>query len=103
MLDDIRLEKKLLGDLNNRRSEFQIIASILRLARKGINKTKILYDVNMSYTQLKIYLPFLTSAGFLSMEKTGKKRGIFRTTPKGNLFLYYWAKMLQLISKKPTG
>jgi len=45
--------------VNNRRSEIDIIGEILNLSRDGAKKTEILYQGNLSYTQLQKYLPFL--------------------------------------------
>jgi predicted transcriptional regulator len=76
-------------------------AFMLKSARNGVIKTAILYSANLSGRQLKKYLTFLTDAGFLK-EETKKKRGaIFKTTSKGNLFLYHWIKILNLLETKP--
>ena len=45
--------------LNKRRSEIQIIEEILDLSKKGAKKTEILYQSNMSFSQLKNYLSCL--------------------------------------------
>jgi len=45
--------------VNNRRSELDIISKILDLSKSGAKKTEILYQGNLSYTQLQSYLPFL--------------------------------------------
>jgi len=68
--------------INNRRSEIEIINEILTLAKNGVRKTRILYQTNLSYTQLQNYLSFLLEANILEMEnfKTVKT---YRTTPKG--------------------
>ena len=51
--------------VNNRRSEIQIIHKILTLSSGGARKTEILYQGNLSYTQLKSYLPFLLEKDIL--------------------------------------
>ena len=72
---------------------------MLTIMRRGAIKTKILYQANLSYTQLKSYLQFLKDAGLIT-EEGGKKRGnLFKTTYNGNLFLYHWSKILSLIEK----
>ncbi len=43
--------------LEQRRSNIQVIADILRLGETG--KTEIMYSANMSYFQLQKYLKFL--------------------------------------------
>jgi predicted transcriptional regulator len=93
-----RLDRTCLNGLNNRRSEMEILAFILNITRGGAQKTKILYQANISYTQLKNYLTYLKEAGFIAEKRIKKRGGIFTTTSKGNLFLLYWAKILQLMA-----
>lgn len=78
--------------LNNRRSEMEIIAAILDIARRGVNKTNILYKANLSYVQLKNYVGFLLEKGLL--ENIGRK---YSTTQKGRLFLITWQNTLMLL------
>ena len=51
--------------VNCRRSEIEIICEILNLSRNGAKKTEILYQGNLSYTQLQKYLPFLVEKEIL--------------------------------------
>ncbi|MEE8402361.1 MAG: winged helix-turn-helix domain-containing protein [Candidatus Hydrothermarchaeaceae archaeon] len=78
--------------LNNRRSEMEIVANILDIARQGVNKTKILYKANLSYIQLKNYVGFLLEKGLL--ERIGRT---YSTTKKGTLFLITWQNTLLLL------
>ena len=69
--------------INNRRSELEILADILRLSKEGAKKTKILYQVNLSYSQLKNYLTFLKERNFLDeiyLEDGGR---IYKTSERG--------------------
>jgi predicted transcriptional regulator len=99
-LGNIDLDKTFLKGLNNRRSEMEILAFMLKSARKGVNKTGILYQANLSGRQLKNYLSFLTTAGFIKEEAKKKRRTLFTTTSKGNLFLYHWGKILRLFENE---
>lgn len=85
------IQKKGFG-LNNRRSEMEIIANILDIARKGVKKTKILYKANLSYVQLKNYVSFLLEKGLLK-----KVENEYSTTKKGTLFLITWQNTLMLL------
>ncbi|HEX17227.1 MAG TPA: DUF4364 domain-containing protein [Thermoplasmatales archaeon] len=68
--------------INSRRSEFEILADILRLAKDGAKKTQIMYQVNLSYSQLRNYLSFLRNRGFL--DEIGEEQGrIYRISEKG--------------------
>ena len=78
--------------LDNRRSEMEIIATILDIARQGINKTNILYKANLSYVQLKNYVGFLLEKGLLESIGT-----MYSTTKKGRLFLITWQNTLMLL------
>jgi predicted transcriptional regulator len=81
------------NSFNHRRSEIEVLASILEVARKGVSKTKILYKANLSYTQLNNYLQFLTKKGL--MEVGGRGSGnTYNTTVKGLLFLTAWRKTI---------
>ncbi len=95
-LNRVSLERSGLEGLNTRRSEIEILAFILKAARKGVNKTSILYQANLSGKQLKNYLLFLTTGGFLRNDP-GKRSNVYFTTGKGSQFLYHWAKILQLL------
>ena len=72
--------------VNNRRSEIKIIQKILTLSSDGARKTEILYQGNMSYTQLKSYLPFLLEKNILeevSVLNNGYSSKMYKTTDKG--------------------
>lgn len=72
--------------VNNRRSELDIIIEILDLSKEGAKKTSILYQSNLSYTQIQSYLPFLIKKEILEeciIKKKGKDRKYYRTTSKG--------------------
>jgi predicted transcriptional regulator len=68
-----------------RRSNLEIIAEILRLARKGAKKTRIVYGANLNFKMLENYLTRLEKMGLVS--RTNDKGYLIRTTEKGNEFL----------------
>ena len=68
--------------INSRRSEIEIVSEILTLAKNGTRKTRILYQTNLSYTQLQSYLSFLLKANVLEIENLDAIK-IYKTTPKG--------------------
>jgi len=76
--------------VNVRRSEFEIIREILTLSRHGTKRTEILYQCNLSYTQLQKYLPFLIERDIMEeqhVKNNGNSTKIYKLTQKGNLFL----------------
>ena len=68
------------------RSRMDIIAGILRVSTGGARKTHIMYRCNLSSSQLKAYLDFLTNRGLVcKISKSGSS--VFETTDKGVAFL----------------
>jgi len=68
--------------VNNRRSEIEIIGEILSLAKNGTKKTRILYQTNLSYTQLQNYLFYLLKSNVLTIENNNSVK-TYKTTDKG--------------------
>lgn len=72
--------------VNNRRSEMEIIAEILTLSMNGSKTTELLYQGNLSYTQLKNYLPYLLEKNILEQGITvnnGNTSKLYKVTDKG--------------------
>jgi len=61
-----------------RRTRYDIIMDVLKIAKNGIAKTNIMYKAKLSYTQLEQYLEALEKAGFIKEES-----GSWTTTEKG--------------------
>ncbi|MDQ3851898.1 MAG: winged helix-turn-helix domain-containing protein [Thermoproteota archaeon] len=80
------------------RSRTEIVSQILEVASRSrdvggdddnnndypVTKTRIMYDVSFSYTQLKGYLEMLTDNGLLSYDLDSQT---FKITEKGQRFL----------------
>ena len=72
--------------VNNRRSEMEIIAEILTLSMNGSKTTELLYQGNLSYTQLKNYLPYLLEKNILEegyVINNGNTYRLYQVTEKG--------------------
>lgn len=69
--------------LNQRRSNIQIIADMLRTGENGAGKTKIMYNNNMSYAQLQKYLSFLLTHGFIREIYVGNPKVTYKVTDTG--------------------
>ena len=69
--------------MNNRRSNIEIIADMLKVGENGAGKTKIMYNVNMSYSQIQKYLGFLISHGFITKMKMGNPSVTYHVTESG--------------------
>ena len=82
----------------NRRDRLGIMAEIMEKSREGILKTQILYGVNLSFSQLREYVSFLTEMGFLKVH-IKKRKKIYKTTAKGVQYIESYREMLNLLRK----
>ena len=65
-----------------RRSKDLIVAQILALCQgDGASKTRIVYQVNLNFHTVNVYLDLLVKKGLI--EATQGDRPIYKTTPKG--------------------
>jgi predicted transcriptional regulator len=82
-----------------RRDRHKIFAEIMEFAKESQLKTRIMYMVNLSYTQVNEYLSELTKIGFLrTYREDGKK--YYETTTKGNLYIENYFEMANLLRPK---
>ena len=74
-----------------------IIAEILEsaLGDQGIRKTRIMFKVQLSYNQLREYIPYLQSRELISYDA---QRGVYKTTKKGTRVLELYNKINELAS-----
>jgi len=63
---------------SRRRSSLVISVEILKAARKGIKRTRLLSSVSLSYEQSIRYVEFLKTHGFVK-----ERDGLYRTTDEG--------------------
>jgi predicted transcriptional regulator len=71
--------------MSQRRSNLEIVAEILKIARKGAKKTRIVYGANMNFKMLDEYLEKLTKAGLIAHSEGNGS--LIRTTEKGVEYL----------------
>lgn len=69
--------------VNQRRSDIEIIADMLKLGENGAGKTRIMYGANLSYSQIQKYLGFLCSQGFINQIKIGNPSVTYQVTDRG--------------------
>ncbi len=84
--------------INNRRSNFEIIADMLRLGEAG--KTEIMYSANMSYFQLQKYLNFLLQLKLIDKVTVGNPIVTYKVTKKGLRLLRNIDNILQVLELK---
>jgi predicted transcriptional regulator len=56
---------------------------MLKVGENGAGKTKIMYNANLSYTQIQKYLGFLMSQGFIDKMQLGNPSVIYQVTENG--------------------
>ena len=71
--------------MSQRRSNLEIVAEILKIARKGAKKTRIVYGANMNFKMLDEYIEKLEKAGLI--EGPQGNGGTIKTTEKGVEYL----------------
>jgi len=69
--------------VNQRRSNIEIIAEMLKVGENGAGKTKIMYNANLSYSQIQKYLGYLTSQGFINKMAVGNPSVTYQVTESG--------------------
>ena len=69
--------------VNRRRSNIEIIAEMLKAGENGAGKTKIMYNANLSYTQIQKYLGFLVAQGFIDKLEVGNPAVTYQVTDNG--------------------
>lgn len=72
---------------NNKRSESEIIYDLLSSAQKDIKKTRLMYKVNMTYTQFMKYLDALIKKDLLGEKDSNPEGKTYYTTDKGKELL----------------
>jgi predicted transcriptional regulator len=76
LLPNIRIRR------NNMRGKFDIIIDILEIAKKGVNKTSIVYGANLNFRITKKYLALLMENGLMD-----NREDKYVTTEKGRIIL----------------
>ena len=84
--------------MNNRRSNIEVIADMLRLGEAG--KTEIMYSANMSYKQIQKYLQFLLELRLIDKVTVGNPIVTYRVTKKGLRLLRNIDTILEMLELK---
>ena len=82
---------------SKRRDKLVIIAEILDIAKHGCTKTHIMFQANLSFTQLNQYLSILTKIGLLEITLLDE-REIYKTTAKGLDFMERQYQIINLLN-----
>jgi len=79
------------------RSRADNTTEILKIADKGVSKTRIMYGAYLLFAQLKEYLKVLVDNGMLSFDE---KTTTYRTTDVGRNFIKTYERVGQLFDRK---
>ncbi len=70
------------------------MVEILSLCKLPQNKTRIMYNTNLSWEMAQKYLAQLQSRGLLEVHHSRTK---YSTTPKGLEFIKKWSELAELL------
>ena len=83
--------------VNRRRSNIEIIAEMLKIGENGAGKTKIMYNANLSYSQIQKYLGYLISQGFIDRLELGNPSVTYRVTQSGLSLLNSISNVIEML------
>lgn len=84
------------GLLFKRRDRMFIVDEILMASSKGLAKTQIMYQTNLSYKTLNEYLTFMLKTGLINKNR-GKCKTKYFTTEKGVRVLNLCRQLTKLL------
>lgn len=83
--------------VNRRRSNIEIIAEMLKVGENGAGKTKIMYNANLSYSQIQKYLGYLISQGFIDKLELGNPAVTYQVTESGLRLLSSISSVVEML------
>ena len=83
--------------VNRRRSNIEIIAEMLKIGENGAGKTKIMYNANLSYSQIQKYLGYLIGQGFIDKLELGNPSVTYRVTESGLRLLSSISSVVEML------
>jgi len=83
--------------VNQRRSNIEIIAEMLKIGENGAGKTKIMYNANLSYSQIQKYLGYLIGQGFIDKLELGNPSVTYRVTESGLRLLSSISSVVEML------
>lgn len=81
------------------RSRADISSEILKIAERGVSKTRIMYGAYLSFAQLKEYLQLLIDNGMLAFDQ---KNMLYKTTDVGRNFIKTYERVDQMFDRRTS-
>lgn len=85
-----------------RRSNIEIIADMLRIGENGAGKTEIMYNANMSFSQIQKYLDYLVNQRFISKVNLDHTMTAYRVTDSGLKLLKTIDTLMEMLKARET-
>ena len=80
-----------------RRGRIEVFEELLKEARKGTPKTRLMYRCNLNLIRFRRYFKYLQDKGLIAQVSTKEGRVIYKTTRKGEEFLEAVQKLRKYI------
>jgi predicted transcriptional regulator len=90
------LETAISNWLSKRRDQLHIVNEILKVAKQGASKTRIMYNVNLSFKGVNQYLNFMMRHRLL-LKTCENYKTVYCASEKGLTFLGSYTQLLQLL------
>ena len=81
---------------SKKRDQFDIVNEILKVAKKGASKTRIMYNANLNFKGVTQYLSLLLENELLRKTLEGYKP-VYHVSEKGSTFLSSYTQLLRLL------
>ncbi len=81
--------------MDGKRSRYEIIVAILKVAISGANVTKIVYRANINFKMAQSYLSYLIEQELIFLKERDGKR-FYVTTDKGRKFIENYDELKEL-------
>ena len=82
--------------LSKRRDQLHIVSEILKVAKQGESKTRIMYNVNLSFKGVNQYLNLMMENKLL-LKTHEDYTPVYCTSEKGSTFLSGYTQLVQLL------
>jgi predicted transcriptional regulator len=79
-----------------KRDPFDIVNAILKVAKQGASKTRIMYNANLSFKGVTQYLSFMMENELL-LKTHEDYKPVYYASEKGLTFLSSYTQLLQLL------
>jgi predicted transcriptional regulator len=89
------------GTMNGRRSDLEVVAEILKLAKKRAGQTRIMYGCNLNHERVRGYLTSLEMKGLIECSRLGP-HAEYVTTDKGMYFLQHLEIAVAALENEPA-